>query len=89
MDWVILVGLVWIAIGQFRIERRFHTMSQELRAFRTRQSQVAQARMNRPGPTIQKARTTVRDTNDLPATGRMVAGVKMSKVNNARNTDDR
>lgn len=97
MDWVILflllgvlAYLVVISRQLDDVKRRQRQTLQSLNQFRTRQTSVAQGRVIQRGPTIDaQARTIRRDSNDIPATGRMSRAIHRTKVDYARtDTDD-
>ena len=84
MDWVLLVLLLIILVYLVILHRRFDGVDEKLRVlntkFSTRQSSVASRRASTGTPIVDaKARTTRRDSNDLPTTGRMSDGLHRRK----------
>lgn len=94
MDWAILIVLVVILALLISIKRditdNHNRVLSELHQFRTRQTNIARERSSRRTPHVDAhAKTTVRDTDDLPLTGRMSQGVMRKKriVNDGVDTD--
>lgn len=67
-----------ILLGTERIIEALYT-------FRVRQGNIARQRTSEQNPQVDaKARTTVRDSHDLPTTGRMSTGIKRVRSDRAR-----
>lgn len=76
------LGLIMIILG-LRIERRLDKMDDRLRVFGSavigRQSRLQIVNRSEAVPRVERAVTTRRDTDDLPATARIVTGVRRVK----------
>ena len=92
MDWIYIVGGaviaawgIWMISSMQELKRQIETLRSEMagveQLLHARQSRVAGTKAEFRGPVIEKARTTKRDTHDLPKTGRMSTGVHLKEVN--------
>lgn len=83
---IVMVALVVAVVYLFAwvkvLQRQIDTARSEIFALKPRTGAVAHARTSRGVPTVDAhARTTRRDSDDLPTTGRMSQGVKRVKTN--------
>lgn len=75
-----LVCLVWTVRLLHNVRRLQHKTLIQLEAFRVRQGSIRSNRSSTQRPVIDsRGRTTSRDTNDLPPTGRMSMAVHRKK----------
>lgn len=96
MDWVIVVIQLVVLVMLLRIAAQLRDVKDRLRVISTkvdeqkaRQSQITARRASSSTPQVDaKARTTKRDTDDLPLTGRMSMGVHRKKRDYDGNADD-
>lgn len=84
IDWVIdlvtLLILGRLVMILLRIEKWMSIISRKVDEQKARQSSIAARRASTSTPSVDaKARTTKRDSNDLPATGRMSMGIHRKK----------
>lgn len=90
MEWLTLLLLGLIGVGQIRTAHRVRQLDQKVNRFATRQSDIRWKRRENRTPSVDaRARTVSRDSNDLNATGRMSTGVHRKKRIHARAEDDR
>jgi hypothetical protein len=92
MDGLIIFLLIVVIAMVGRLMWDIRRLHEQLRKHdihtRVRQGEISRQKMNHATPTIDsRARTSVRDTDDLPATGRMSQGLSRRK-NHDRHTDD-
>lgn len=88
---IIVVGF-WVQLLRLaKINAELLALRAQVKVLTTvRQQRVASSRSNKGTPVVDaKARTTVRDSHDLPTTGRMSTGIqrKLRKVDDG-NTND-
>lgn len=96
MDEITAVLMLFVLLVQVLILRRLARVEDKIRAhntllegFRTRQGRLAGTRTTQATPRIDsKARTTRRDTADLPTTGRQSMGVHRVRSNGGRIDSD-
>lgn len=76
-------------VGQLITTRQYRQLDQKINRFASRQSDIRWKRRESRIPSVDaQARTTSRDSDDLPATGRMSTGVHRKKRTHARAEDD-
>lgn len=75
MTWLVWMALITLVGFQIATWRKLDRITEELKVFRTRQSNIAFGQMNVKNPHIERARTSVRDRDDLPRTARITRGV--------------
>lgn len=89
MEWLVWIGILALGAGQAATWRKLSKVEEHLLVFRTRQGKIASQRTRVANPKVDsRARTTVRDTNDLPVTARISTGVHRKKRNFDRLPDD-
>lgn len=89
MEWLVWIGIFALGAGQAATWRKLNKMEEHLLVFRTRQGKIASQRVSTANPQVDShARTTVRDTPDLPATARISTGVHRKKRDFDRLTHD-
>lgn len=89
MEWLVWIGLLTLGAGQVANWRKLKGIEEHLLVFRTRQGKIASQRTGVANPKVDsRARTTIRDTKDLPATARISTGVHRKKRNFDRLTPD-
>lgn len=96
MDWVIVFLLGVVLVMQIitmrsldDIRRRQRQTMASLDSLRTRQSSIATQRTSQQRPQVDvRSRTVRRDTDDLPATGRMSTAVHRKRIDFASPTAD-
>lgn len=74
IEFMILAGLIAAGVGfeEFRAHKTKKIMEAQLQALRVRQGEIARQRVSRQNPRVDAvAKTTIRDSNDLPVGGRM------------------
>lgn len=72
-----------------RVEDKLRHNNMLIEGLRTHQSSIARSKTSTASPTVDsRARTTRRDTADLPATGRMSQGVHRIRSNGGRIDSD-
>lgn len=89
---------VWIAIAlgaaangflQLKTLSQVRQFRKEVNLLRARQSTIGVQKVMRANPKVDAvARTKVRDSDDLPLTGRMSQGIRRKKSNGRVNNDD-
>lgn len=89
MTYILLFVLLVIVVMQFRLASTLKLMIKRLDGveamFRVRQGQIGRQKAVTKNPTVDsKARTVVRDTDDLPLTGRMSTGIHRVRSTDAR-----
>lgn len=90
LTFLVTACLVWNGV----LSNRYRSLKVEVLRLRSRAADaprstpIKQARAHHGVPSVDaKARTTVRDTDDLPRTGRMSQGVKRVKSNARQRSD--
>lgn len=76
MDWLVWITLIVLVVFQMVTWHKVDNLTEDLKVLRTRQSRVAQSVTTVRNPHVERARTSVRDTHDLPTTARMSIGRK-------------
>lgn len=89
---ILVVAILAIAVGV--LFEKFRSLRRDLDALRSesaaRNSAIRAARTHHAPPGVDaRARTTRRDTDDLPLTGRMSQGVKRVRTDARSRDDDR
>lgn len=80
MEWLVWIGIFALGVGQAATWRKLNSIEEHLKVFRTRQGKIASQRTIVANPKVDSAaRTTVRDTKDLPVTARISTGVHRKK----------
>jgi hypothetical protein len=77
------VGYITYQLARLRlgVEELKHRMGKLELMQHARQGSIKQQRASVQNPMVDHPRSTVRDTNDLPRTGRLVGGLKFRRVN--------
>lgn len=72
MEYLIFAGLIALGVFEYKNKQQLNKIQAELKMFRSRQSEIRMQQTSVKKPVIDaRARTTTRDTNDLPATARI------------------
>lgn len=91
MEWVIVVLLIVTVVMLIRIEWRLSVLDDRFRvigtAITSRQSRVANKARTDSTPFVERARTTRRDTMDLPQTAH-IGRVRRVKTSDRSYSDD-
>lgn len=96
MIWLVWIAILVLVVVQVKLWRSMKETRAKVDAHGTmliqmsaRTSHTVQQRVSRKNPQVDAAaRTTKRDSHDLPLTGRMSQGLHREKSNSVRLTDD-
>lgn len=86
---LVWMALILVIVLQVLTYNRMERIERDIEVFRVRQGRIAGSRASTAVPKVDsRARTTRRDTPDLPATGRMSTAVHRQRSNGRGLTDD-
>ena len=97
MNWIELVIFGMLGVGQLywadqtrKSRRQVEKLQVQLNVLRTRQGKISSERASRSAPKVDSiARTIIRDSDDLPKTGRMAVGLHRKRVDHGSVNHDR